>query len=139
MSGIYFLNGYLRPDSESKLRSILKKQLSEIDGVDPDAKNVRYYALNVSTAIRGDVIADSGIRIFLGKFENGNLQAIYELDRGKMKTALENKYPALKAKYPAWDKTMPSEESKKYRINPPKNLEDWVKDKKPVWTKEEDK
>lgn len=119
MSGIYFLNGYLRPASErDPLRTFLRKALKEID-VDPDDSNVRYYSQNESTAIPEDVIADTDINIYLGIFENGDLQKIYLLDHKTLNDALKDK--GKKGRDTA-------------RINP---SEDWVKDKEPVWPKED--
>ena len=134
MSGIYFLNGYLRPASErDPLRTILRQALKEIH-VDPDDPKVRYYSQNVSTAITGDVIADTDIDIYLGIFENGELQKIYkleELEHDMLKNALEIKF-SIKIY------GISPDELKKYMLNPPKKLLDELESKNPIWQKKED-
>ena len=131
MSGIYFLNGYLRPASErDPLRTILRRALEEIH-VDPDDPKVRYYSQNVSTAITGDVIADTDINIYLGIFENGELRKIYELEHDELKNALEEKFQ-IKINGISPDKL------KKYKLNPPKGLLDGLERKNPIWQKKED-
>ena len=131
MSGIYFLNGYLRPASErDPLRTYLRRALKEIH-VDPDDPKVRYYSQNVSTAITGDVIADTDIDIYLGIFENGELRKIYELEHDELKNALERKFQ-IKIDGISLD------ELKKYRLNPPKELLAGLERKNPIWQKKED-
>ena len=135
MSGIYFLNGYLRPASErDPLRTVLRQALKEIH-VDPDDPKVRYYSQNVSTAIPGDVIADTDIDIYLGIFENGELQKIYELEHDELKTALKEKLEKLQKKINGISR----DELKEYKLNPPKELLDGLEHKNPIWQKKEDK